>query len=88
MTTKAVVSDRIDHSSAIAQYASMKNIDTVRAGKLFRSRLRANFAVVCEKDPANYGPEGTFKVGANDKRPWGSHNVDTLRALKLAPQVK
>lgn len=87
MTSKTSTT-RVDHSVAIAQYASMRNVDTTKAGKLFRARLRSNFSTIVESDPTNYGPDGTFKVNANDKRPWGSHDIEVLRALKLAPAAK
>jgi hypothetical protein len=74
---------RIEHSAAIAAYAKARNIDTTRAGKLFRARLRSNFATIAKNDPKHYGPKGTFKVNANDKRPWGSHSRATLKQLGL-----
>jgi len=38
-------------SSIYATVASRKSIDTTKAGKLVRSRLRSNFAKVCELSP-------------------------------------
>ena len=75
---------RIDHSAAIAAYAKAKGIDTTRAGKLFRARLRANFETIAKRDPKNYGPKGTFKREANDKRPWGTHSRAVLKDLNLS----
>lgn len=36
----------VEHSAAIKAYANAKKIDDVRAGKLFRARLRANADVL------------------------------------------
>lgn len=69
---------RIEHSAAIAAYAQAKNIDTARAGKLFRSRLRTNFDVIAKRDATNYGAKGKVKRTANDQRPWGSHSRAVL----------
>lgn len=74
---------RIEHSAAIAQYAKAKGIDTTKAGKLFRARLRANFDVIAKNDPKHYGAKGTVKRNANDKRPWGTHSRKTLKELGL-----
>jgi hypothetical protein len=74
---------RIDHSAAIAQYAKAKGIDTTRAGKLFRARLRANFDTIAKCDAKHYGKNGTFKREANDKRPWGTHSRSVLKDLGL-----
>lgn len=74
---------RIDHSAAIAQYAKARGIDTTRAGKLFRARLRSNFDTIAKNDPKHYGPKGTVKQNANDKRPWGDHSRATLKSLGL-----
>jgi hypothetical protein len=79
----AKVPARIEHSVAIAQYAKAKKIDTTKAGKLFRARLRANFDVIAKRDPKHYGPKGTFKNVANDKRPWGTHSRAVLKELGL-----
>jgi hypothetical protein len=84
--TRAPKSERVEHSAAIAQYARMKNVDTTRAGKLFRARLRAQFAVVAKQDPRHYGANGKYKIEANDKRPWGDHSRATLIAIGLAPK--
>jgi len=76
---------RIDHSAAIAAYAKAKNIDTTRAGKLFRSRLRSSFATLAKADPKQYGPKGAIKREANDRRPWGSHSRTAL--AQVFPEV-
>lgn len=72
---------RIDHSAAIAAYAKAKNIDTTRAGKLFRSRLRSSFATLAKLDAKNYGAKGTIKREANDRRPWGTHSRAALASV-------
>lgn len=78
-------STRIEHSAAIAAYAQAKGIDTSSAGKLFRSRLRTNFAKVSKGDATHYGAKGTVKKQANDKRPWGTHSRTVLS--ELFPEV-
>jgi hypothetical protein len=77
----SVKTDRIDHSAAIAQYATAKKIDTQRAGKLFRARLRSQFSEIAKLDPTHYGPKGSQKHDANDRRPWGDHKRSTLVAV-------
>lgn len=81
---KPKASARVDHSKAIKDYATLKGIDTTRAGKLFRARLRANFDTISKRDPKHYGKKGAFKQIANDKRPWGTHSRAVLRDLKLS----
>lgn len=77
-------SPRVEHSDAIAAYAKLKGIDNVRAGKLFRSRLRANFDIIAKKDPKHYGAKGTIKKVSNNNAPWGSHSRAVLRDLGLS----
>lgn len=79
-TTRA---PRIEHSALIAQYAKAKGIDTTRAGKLLRARLRSNFDTIAKGDPKHYGAKGAFKQRANDKRPWGSHSRKVMKDLGL-----
>lgn len=55
----------------IAAYARAKQVDVTTAGKLVRSRLRANFEVIAKADPSAYGKRGKVKNVANDRRPWG-----------------
>lgn len=74
---------RIEHSAAIALYAKQKGIDTTRAGKLFRARLRANFDTIAKRDTKHYGAKGSVKVRANDQRPWGTHSRAILKDLGL-----
>lgn len=66
----------IEHSAAIAAYAASRNIDTARAGKLFRARLRANV----EAYTSNGGK--AHEKGA----PWGAHPRKALAAI--FPNVK
>jgi hypothetical protein len=79
------MSNRIEHSVAIAAYAKAKGIDTATAGKLFRSRLRTSFAKIAKSDGTNYGSKGKVKRQANDKRPWGTHSRAVL--ADLFPEV-
>lgn len=76
---RAKSDERIDHSALIAAFASAKGVDTVRAGKLMRGKLRANFARVAELDGEHYGPNGSVKREANDKRPWTTHSRAVAR---------
>lgn len=66
----------IEHSAAIAAYAASRNIDTARAGKLFRARLRSNVDVYT----SNGGK--AHEKGA----PWGAHPRKALSAI--FPNVK
>ena len=66
----------IEHSAAIAAYAKAKNIDTTRAGKLFRARLRAN--------PDVYKKNGGKPHAKNS--PWPAHPRKALAAI--FPDVK
>ena len=90
-----VTTARVDHSAAIATFAKHKGIDTTSAGKLYRSRLRSSFATIAKNDPKNYGPKGTIKREANDRRPWSSQARTTLAlvfpevpAFAKAPRAK
>lgn len=67
---------RVEHSAAIASYAKAKNIDTVRAGKMFRAKLRANVEVYRKNG-------GTAHVRGSA---WGSHPRKALAAI--FPDVK
>jgi hypothetical protein len=49
--SKAAAPETVKLSSIYAMVAAKKNIDTTRAAKLVRSRLRSNFAKVCELSP-------------------------------------
>jgi hypothetical protein len=56
-------------SSVFARYAAKRSIDTTRAGKLVRAKLRANFAEVCKLDPN----VAKVKTRANDGNRWPTH---------------
>lgn len=58
--------DDVKLSSIYATVASRKSIDTTRAAKLVRSRLRGNFAKVCELSPN----VTQHKQNANDGNRW------------------
>jgi hypothetical protein len=73
---KRTKSTRVEHSAAIASYAKAKNIDTVRAGKLFRAKLRANTEAYRKNG-------GTAHVRGSA---WGSHPRKALAAI--FPDVK
>ena len=66
----------IEHSAAIAAYAKARNIDTARAGKLFRARLRANI----DAYTSNGGK--THEKGA----PWPAHPRKAL--TEIFPNVQ
>lgn len=53
-------------SSVYARRASNGNIDTTRAAKLVRARMRANFEHVCELSPN----VAKAKKAANDGNRW------------------
>lgn len=61
----------IEHTAAIAAYAASRNIDTARAGKLFRARLRSNADLYV----ANGGK--MHEKGA----PWAAHPRKALQAI-------
>jgi len=61
-----VVLPEVKLSSVYATYASRHDIDTTAAAKRVRSRLRANFAKVCELDPNI----ALVKESANDGNRW------------------
>lgn len=61
----------IEHTAAIAAYAATRQIDTARAGKLFRARLRAN----ADTYTANGGK--AHEKGA----PWAAHPRKSLAAI-------
>ena len=61
--------DNVTLSSVYATVASRKSIDTTRAAKLVRSRLRSNFAKVCELSPN----VKQAKQSANDGNHWPTH---------------
>lgn len=63
--SKATVST-VTLSSVYAKYASKRDIDTTRAAKLVRARLRSNFDKVCELDPNI----AKIKSKANDGNRW------------------
>ena len=67
---KKVTSDdapaMIKLSAIYAQRASQKGIDTTRAAKLVRGKMRANFAKVCELSPN----VTLAKHDANDGNRW------------------
>lgn len=64
--TAAKATSTITLSSVYAKYAAKKDIDTTRAAKLVRSRLRSNFDKVCEFDSG----VRLLKKSANDGNRW------------------
>lgn len=60
---------RVTLSSVYARYAAKRDIDTTRAAKLVRAKLRSNFAEVCKLD-ANVAK---VKQSANDGNRWPTH---------------
>ncbi len=65
-------------SQLAAMYAADRDIDTSRAGKMIRSKLRANFDTVCKLDPS----VRKIKSNANDGNRWPAMN-DDVRKLAL-----
>lgn len=61
----------ITHSAAIAAFAKTKDIDTTRAGKLFRARLRGN----ADEYTKNGGKAHT------KNSPWSDHPRKALQAI-------
>lgn len=53
-------------SSVYVKYAKARDIDTTRAAKLVRARLRSNFDKVCELDPNI----AKVKTASNDGNHW------------------
>lgn len=66
--TPKAKSTTVTLSSVYAKYAAKRSIDTTRAAKLVRARLRTNFAKVCELDPN----VAKVKSKANDGNRWPS----------------
>jgi hypothetical protein len=73
VSKKAVPTD-VSLSSVYATYAARHDIDTTNAAKRVRSRLRANFAKVCELSPN----VTQAKQSANDGNRWPSHVTNDL----------
>lgn len=67
-------------SSVYTAKASKLNIDTTRAAKLVRSRLRGNFAKVCELDPRI----AQAKKAANDGNRWPTNVTREVAEFVLA----
>ena len=67
-------------SSVYAKVAAKRSIDTTRAAKLVRSRLRSNFAKVCELDTN----VAKVKSAANDGNRWPSDISRELADFILA----
>jgi len=64
---------RMDHSAAIAAFAKHHGIDTVRAGKRFRARIRANTDVTAKLDKSS-------KPHVKNAQ-YDSHSVVVLRTI-------
>lgn len=72
-------SAKVTLSSVYAAKASKSGIDTTRAAKLVRSRLRGNFAEVCKLDPG----VAKAKKAANDGNRWPTHITRDLAKFIL-----
>ena len=72
--TAAKVAEDVSLSSVYATYASRHDIDTTSAAKRVRSRMRANFAKVCELSPN----VTQAKQSANDGNRWPSNVTKDL----------
>lgn len=68
-SSKAAADSNVTLSSVYAKVAAKRNIDTTRAAKLVRSRMRSNFDKVCELSPN----VKDAKKSANDGSRWPSH---------------
>jgi len=67
-------------SSVYAKVASKKSIDTTRAAKLVRSRMRSNFDKVVELSPN----VAKAKQSANDGNRWPTHVTRELHDFLTA----
>lgn len=64
--TKSTKTATVSLSSIYTKYAAKREIDTTRAAKLVRARLRSNFEKVCELD----SNVAKVKKSANDGNRW------------------
>lgn len=71
---------KVTLSSVYAAKANKSGIDTTRAAKLVRSRLRSNFAEVCKLDPSI----AKAKKAANDGNRWPTHITRDLARFILS----
>lgn len=81
-SSKAAAKDTsmVTLSSVYAKVAAKRSIDTTRAAKLVRSRLRSNFAEVCKLSPN----VTKVKQAANDGNRWPSEVTRELSDFILA----
>lgn len=77
---KTTSDNMVTLSSVYAKKAAKLNIDTTRAAKLVRSRLRSNFAKVIELSPN----VKQAKQSANDGNRWPTHVTKDLAEFVLA----
>lgn len=68
------------------QRAKARSIDTSRAAKDVRARLRSNFSKLVEAAPDLYGPKGSVKKDANDGNRWGAIPTTVADSLFTAKQ--
>lgn len=78
-TASKAAAQTVTLSSIYAAVASRKSIDTTRAAKLVRSRLRSNFEKVCELSPN----VTQVKQSANDGNRWPTEVTTDLRDFIL-----
>lgn len=76
--------ERLTVSQIAVQRAKVRNIDTSRAAKEVRSRLRANFDTVCKLDPT----VSKAKSAANDANRWPALNMRVVEELGLIKRAK
>lgn len=81
---KRAKAERMSVSQIAVQRAKVRNIDTSRAAKEVRSRLRANFDTVCRLDPT----VSKVKSAANDGNRWPELNVKVIEELGLIRRAK
>lgn len=78
-TASKAAAKTVTLSSIYATVASRKGIDTTRAAKLVRSRLRGNFEKVCELSPN----VKAVKQSANDGNRWPTEVTTDLQDFIL-----
>jgi hypothetical protein len=82
--TRKPKAERMSVSQIAVQRAKVRNIDTSRAAKEVRSRLRANFDAVCKLDPT----VAKVKSAANDGNRWPALNMRVVEELGLIKRAK
>lgn len=82
-SAKAKVPEMVTLSSVYAVIASRKGIDTTKAGKVARSKMRANFEKVCELSPN----VTDHKSSRNDGNRWPTNITRELAEYVIGAPV-